>query len=189
MYSRKRLSKGKLLKRLFIFFILIILLFHVKDICRLVFPIPYKEIIFQQAQINQLDPYLLTAVIKTESNFNPKAVSPKGAVGMMQIMPETGEWAAQQSKIGNYSLERLYDPVYNINIGSWYLADLQKEFANDTTLMLAAYNGGRGNVKNWLATEIWDGQYEKVSQIPFAETQKFVQKVLWYQKIYSTLYS
>ncbi len=185
---RRRPRKGKFFKRLLLFIILIYVLFHLGDIGRMLYPLPYKDTIFYYADANDLDRFLLAAVVKTESNFDPLAVSPKGAVGLMQVMPDTGKWAAQKSGIGGYSNDRLFDPEYNISIGSWYLADLKSEFNGDVVLMLAAYNGGRGNVKKWLEKENWTGRTGNLEQVPFPETRQFVRKVIWYRKVYGYLY-
>jgi soluble lytic murein transglycosylase len=135
-----------------------------------------------------LERSLLAAVVKTESNFQSGAISPKGAIGLMQVMPDTGKWAAQKSNIGNFTTDRLFEPEYNISIGAWYLADLKREFNGELTLMLAAYNGGRGNVKKWLNDEYHNNPKQSLEKVPFPETRQFVRKVLWYRKVYGYLY-
>lgn len=157
---------------------------------KIIFPLPlsYKQIIFEQASENDLDPYLVTAVIYVESHFDDQARSASGALGLMQIMPETGEWAAAKLKLREFSVDKLYDAQTNIVIGCWYLANLRREFGNNPVLILAAYNGGRGNVKQWLEEEKWLGNHETVEQIPFPETKHYVLRVLntyqQYQRIY-----
>ncbi|MGB9826418.1 MAG: lytic transglycosylase domain-containing protein, partial [Desulfofundulus sp.] len=76
----------------------------------------------------------------------------------------------------------------NICIGTWYLADLYRTFDRDTILVLAAYNGGQGNVQKWLEQRHWTGEKSKLDQIPFAETREFVRKVLWNYQVYRYLY-
>jgi len=160
-----------------------------KTMGRLLYPFPNSKIIYYYASINNIDPYLLAAVIKTESNFNSMAESPKGARGLMQIMPETAKWVSHQMGNDNFQPYMLYEPETNIKIGSWYMHNLLKEFNGDIILMLAAYNGGRGNVKKWLAARNWTGEQHTLDQIPYRETREFIRKVLWTQKIYRYLYN
>ena len=152
------------------------------------FPIPYQSTIYHYAWINDVDPYLLAAIIKTESNFDTQAVSERGALGLMQIMPDTCSWILQQIDGQPMDIEQLYEPDTCIMLGSWYVADLSKEFDDNDVLVLAAYNGGRGNVNSWLTEYDFDGSVDELHKIPFAETRYFVQKVLFLQKIYSFLY-
>jgi len=180
--------KSKFTKKLLLLIIIVLVLFNLDNIGRILYPLPYKDTIFNYADRYGLDRSLLAAVIRTESNFRPGAVSPKGAIGLMQIMPDTGQWAAQKSGIGNFSRDRLFEPEYNISIGAWYLADLQREFNGNITLMLAAYNGGRGNVKKWLDAESQNNPSQGLEKVPFPETRQFVRKVLWYRKVYGYLY-
>lgn len=152
------------------------------------YPLKYRPILFARAQEYGIPPYLVAAVIRVESGFRPDARSSQGARGLMQIMPETGEWAARQIGLP-YSPELLDDPDYNIRLGCWYLADLQKEFAGDLVLALAAYNGGRGNVEKWLGSRQWTGEHQTLDQIPFPETRLYVSKVLRDYRRYEQIYT
>jgi soluble lytic murein transglycosylase-like protein len=105
-----------------------------------------------------VDPHLVRAVVEVESNFNPRAKSPKGATGLMQLMPTTA---------ARYHKENLYDPVKNIEAGVLYLRDLLKLFGGDTELALAGYNAGEGAVLK-----------HKRRIPPYAETQQYVPKVI-----------
>lgn len=151
------------------------------------YPFDYEPIIMAQARQNGLDPYLVAAVIRAESRFRPQATSPQGARGLMQIMPETGRWAAQQMKM-DYNPDWLYEPEYNIRIGCWYLANLLQEFGEDPVLALAAYNGGQSNVKKWLDERQWTGEHQTLDQIPFNETRHYVAVVLRDYERYRWLY-
>ncbi len=155
---------------------------------RLFYPFPYREIIVREAAVYHIDPLLVAAVIKTESNYRPNAQSVKGARGLMQIMPDTGQWIAGQMGMKSFQLEALEQPAVNIKFGCWYLANLFNEFNGDKVLVLAAYNGGRGNVKQWIADKSWTGNQASLEQIPFGETRNYVDKVLKNYRIYQKLY-
>ncbi|UNC91600.1 lytic transglycosylase domain-containing protein [Candidatus Contubernalis alkaliaceticus] len=182
----------KILKKRLVFRVLLVLVlimvFYSNCFQRLINPIQFKETIDYYSEIHQVDPLLVSAVIRVESRFNQKAVSQKGAMGLMQIMPTTGEWAAEQIGISDFESSMLLDPQFNIRLGTWYIANLQKEFQDKNPLVIAAYNGGRGNVNKWLEQKIWDGQEETIYDIPYPETREYVKKVLFnyrkYQKIY-----
>jgi soluble lytic murein transglycosylase len=152
------------------------------------YPLTYREIIFARSAEFGLSPYLVAAVIRNESGFRPDAKSSQGARGLMQIMPETGEWAAEQIGIP-YSQELLNDPDYNIRLGCWYLSELKHEFAGELVLALAAYNGGRGNVQKWLNSRQWTGEHHTLDQIPFQETRQYVSKVLRDYSRYERIYA
>jgi len=187
--SYKRKKRGFNGRRIIIAFFLILLLFNAGNIGRFVFPIPYRQVIFKEAEVTGIDGYLLAAITKTESNFNPTAVSVKGARGLMQIMPDTGKWVAGQKGMPNYNSDLLFNPEFNISIGAYYVSDLYKEYNGDTVMVLAAYNAGRGNVKKWLEEKIWIGDRNNIDQIPFPETRQFIRKVLFYQQTYRYLYN
>jgi len=154
------------------------------------YPLKYQEHIVKYSQEYGMDPYLVAAVIRVESGFSPNVVSKKGATGLMQIMPETAVWAAEQMDMKGFDASQLSAPETNIKIGTWYLSKLLEEFEGDTTLALAAYNGGRGNVREWMESGVIKESVEDT--IPFAETKDFVLKVKkaynWYKKLYGLDY-
>jgi soluble lytic murein transglycosylase len=187
--SRRRLNKKKARRRVILLLLLLLAIFNFDKILQLIYPIPYQETITFYGEFYNVDPLLIAAVIKTESNFNSKAVSERGAMGLMQIMPDTGAWVAGQMGEANYDHDILFVPETNIKFGTWYIADLAKEFGDNTVLILAAYNGGRGNVAEWLADNKLTTQASDISRIPFPETRNYVGKVLFYYKLYNRLYS
>ncbi|GAB6157277.1 lytic transglycosylase domain-containing protein [Desulfotomaculum varum] len=148
----------------------------------------HQEVIYHYAAVNKLDPLLVAAVIKTESNFNAQATSPKGARGLMQIMPDTANWISRQIGGVPVTPDQLYNPEINISLGTWYLADLLDEFNSDLVLATAAYNAGRGNVRSWLNGQYWTGEHKTIDQIPFWETRQYIRRVLWNYKVYRYLY-
>ena len=151
-----------------------------------IYPLKYEQSIIKYSAEYGVDPYLVASVIKVESNFSPKVVSKRGAIGLMQIMPKSAMWAAEQMGIDNFQVENLQNPDLNIKIGTWYLSSLLNEFDNDIILALAAYNGGQGNVAKWLAQGKM--QQQKEEEIPFSETRNFVMRVKksykWYKRLY-----
>ncbi|NLC77073.1 MAG: lytic transglycosylase domain-containing protein [Clostridia bacterium] len=154
---------------------------------RVFYPLPYRDTIFAQAEAAGVDPYLVMAVIRVESKFRPKALSVRGAKGLMQLMPETARWAAGQMG-EEYRPDLLFDVVYNTKIGCWYLASLIEEFDGNLPAALAAYNGGPNNVKQWLQEGKWNGELETVDDIPFQETRDFVRRVLKDHDTYRRIY-
>jgi soluble lytic murein transglycosylase-like protein len=131
----------------------------------------YGRLIETHARTNGLDPALVKAVVAVESAFDPLARSAKGAIGLMQVMPDTGERYGVTADARQSIDEKLRDPATNIRIGTRYLHDLLARFANDLTLALAAYNAGEGSV---------DSHDNRVP--PFAETRMFVRLV---QQVYA----
>ena len=131
---------------------------------RFVYMWPYQNEIVTYARRNDIDPLLVAAVIKNESEFKPGAVSPVGAIGMMQIMPETGR------------------------MGCWYLSELKYEFKDNLLLMMMAYNAGRGNTHGWMNANGWDYTFGDVKQIPYPESRNYVASVLYDRDEYYRLY-
>ncbi len=152
---------------------------------KLFYPLFYEKEIKTYADKNKLDPVLVAAIIHNESNFKPEAVSSRGAVGIMQIMPETGAWIAKEMGVKSFKEENLKEPAASIRMGCWYLSELKYQFENDITA-IAAYNAGRGTVESWLEEKKWDGV--TVAKIPFAETSKYVERVLADREKYRILY-
>ncbi|MDI9216395.1 lytic transglycosylase domain-containing protein [Clostridium tertium] len=153
-----------------------------------VFPYKYADYVNKYSEEYEVDPYLVLAVIKTESNFNKEAVSKRDAKGLMQIMDTTGEWAAKEIGINYFIPSMLFDPELNIKMGCWYLKNLENEFNENLDLILAAYNGGSGNVNKWLNDEEYSLDGENLDYIPFPETKKYVDKVKANYNIYKYLH-
>lgn len=155
---------------------------------KFVYPYPYQELVSEYADLYNVDSALVAGVILGESKFELSAKSHKGATGLMQLMPDTAKWIAEQLDDTQFSVEELRDPEINIRYGTWYLSSLQKEFKGNEILMLAAYNAGRGNVKHWMQQYEWTMDFSDASQIPFKETREYVIKVLRYRDGYYRLY-
>jgi len=154
---------------------------------KMIYPTKYMDIVERYAVEYGIDPYLVLAVIKAESNFNPEAKSSKGAIGLMQIQPDTGKWIAENLGIENYNEDLLYNPEVNIRFGCWYINNLNSEF-KDPVLVFAAYNAGRGNVQKWLNDKEYSDDGEKLKSIPFKETRDYVDKIIRNYHIFTRLY-
>lgn len=152
------------------------------------FPLKYENYVSEYSKDYNVDPMLVMAVMKSESNFNDNAHSKKNAKGLMQITDSTGSWIAQQLGVTDFTPEMLMDPKTNIEFACWYLDNLQEEF-HDETLVIAAYNAGRGNVQKWLKNNEYSSDGKELSYIPFPETDKYVNKVRAYKNIYNALYN
>lgn len=153
---------------------------------RLAVPYAFDELIDTYAKEHDLDKSLVAALIYQESRFQPDARSNKGATGLMQIMPDTGEWIAGRTGMA-YSRAKLIDPEYNLRMGTYYLAYLMKKYDGDETLALAAYNAGPGSVDGWLRNDSYS-KNGKLTDIPFKETREYVPKVLKMKDVYEKLY-
>ncbi|MCL2621758.1 MAG: lytic transglycosylase domain-containing protein [Firmicutes bacterium] len=145
---------------------------------QILYPVKYKNQIYAAAQVHGVQPQLIASVIRAESNFKHNAVSSKGAVGLMQIMPQTAEFVAREIGITAFTHDMLLKPEINIHIGSWYLRYLLNKF-KDTNTALYAYNAGEGNVSKWLKNP----EYAKIdttsvlTKTPFKESNAYVEKV------------
>jgi len=173
-------------------------------VLQLVYPLPYRDEIYLYSQQNGLDPLFVASIVYNESGFRPSAVSPEGAVGLMQIMPDTGRWVAEQLGFAAFDPEMLEDPATNIMIGTWYLAELKREFGGKLVLVVAAYNAGRGRVREWVerdgfdpGTQVaeitpWPGDEVIIDypleRISLAETRSYVQNVMASLVRYRQLY-
>lgn len=151
-------------------------LFSVKPVLRRFFPLGYHHVIAEEANQYDFDPFFLAALIQVESGFRPRVVSPKGATGLMQLMPGTAFWVADQLDM-EITEDDLLNPTVNIRLGSYYINHLRAKFPT-LVAALAAYNGGQGNVAQWLATNRWDGRLETIEDIPFYETRNYIRRVL-----------
>ena len=145
---------------------------------RFVYMWPYQNEIITYSQKNEIDPFLVAAIIKNESAFNRRAVSKVGALGLMQIMPDTGEWIAGQMGLGRFEAEDLYRTDVNIRMGCWYVSELKHEFKNNLVLVMIAYNAGRGQAKSWMQKNGWDYDFGSPDLIPYDDTRNYVKSVL-----------
>ncbi len=151
-------------------------------------PLTNADVIRQQAAEKHLDPALIAAVIYAETKFDPRA-SPVGAQGLMQIMPQTAEFLAHRSGATTFTTADLGMPEVNIAYGSYYLRYLLDEYRGNTTLALAAYNGGESNVNRWIADARAQGRSLTVEEIPFPETRAYVTRVLSAENRYRQKYA
>lgn len=172
----------KLQKVLVVLIILISLVIGMLRLLCFVYPNNYVLSVRKYAKMYDVPQEIVFSVIKAESNFDKRAVSKKGAVGLMQIMEPTGEWVAQKIKMVDFKKERLFEPDVNIEIGCFYLSYLLDLYKNDQTCALAAYNAGPANVDKWLDSQ------KTLDKIPFSETEEYVKKVTKNIKIYDFLY-
>jgi soluble lytic murein transglycosylase len=152
------------------------------------YPERYTQYVEQYAKESGLDPLLVYAVIKSESGFNPDAMSPQGARGLMQLTPETFDWVQTLSVSSEkFVSDDLDKPQVNIKYGTIFLSSLLQEFGGTDTA-LAAYYEGPNNVKRWLG----DGRYSKDGKtlyyIPSDVTRAYVKKVTATEKMYKKLY-
>ena len=149
---------------------------------------PFRDLVETYSNQYGVDSHLIYAVMKAESGYDPMAISRSGAKGLMQIMNKTGTWGAEECNISNYTNERLFEPDINIQIGTWYLARLIKQYEGNLQLVLAAYNAGTGNVAKWRSNTLYSSDGNVLHTIPFKETQKYIQKVSFFYKVYNVLY-
>lgn len=155
---------------------------------RFVYMWDYQQDIITYSEKNRIDPFLIAAIIKNESGFDHKAVSNVGAVGLMQIMPETGAWIAEQMGLEGYTDEQLYQSKTNIRMGCWYVGELEHEFKKNMVLLLIAYNAGRGQAKEWMEQNSWDYDFNSPEKIPYPDTREYVINVLRDRDRYYLLY-
>ncbi|MEX1186724.1 MAG: transglycosylase SLT domain-containing protein [Gemmatimonadaceae bacterium] len=154
---------------------------------RLVHPILERERIAAKARENGLDPALVAALIKQESNFNPRATSPVGARGMMQIMPPLGTRMARARGIQNWHIDSLWNPAISIDFGTQHLAELLKAYPY-LEHGLAAYNAGATPVARWRTKAGASDPEVFTERIPFVETRDYVRAVVRNRAFYRALY-
>lgn len=158
------------------------------DLQKIIYPYPHRAIIEKYAAQYGVDPLFVLAVMREESKFLPQSESNKGAKGLMQLMPSTAQYIAESIGDKVYNDDYLLDPEKNIQYGTWYLASLQKLFSNNRTLVIAAYNGGRGHVQEWIKSGQIDPNNIHEEDIPFMETRNYVGRVLNSYQKYIKLY-
>jgi soluble lytic murein transglycosylase len=152
-------------------------------------PLRHEDIIRQQAKEKGLDPALIAGVIYAESRFRDGQVSSAGALGLMQLTPETAKDIARRSGGSAFGVKDLASPQVNIAYGAYYLRYLKGRFGGNTALVLAAYNAGEGNVDKWIGAAARAERDFRVKDIPFPETRAYVTKVLGARRDYRANYA
>ncbi|MGI0494957.1 transglycosylase SLT domain-containing protein [Alkalinema pantanalense CENA528] len=150
------------------------------------YPFPYMAQIESWSRQRQLNPMLVTALIRQESRFEPQIKSSVGATGLMQVMPDTASYIASQIKLKEYKLDR---PEDNIKLGTWYLNYTHQEYSGNSMLAVASYNAGPGAVGGWLAKSKTQDADEFVEAIPYDETRGYVKAVFENYWNYLRLYN
>ncbi len=178
------MRRAKLLSALSTGFLALAFFFAV---LRLLYPVHYRETIFPLARQAGLDPYLVLALVRQESRFDPRALSLSGARGLMQLMPATADWVARKMGYQALQPEDLYRPGINLALGIWYLAYLRERFGS-VIPALAAYNAGEERVRTWMREGRWDGSYARIHALPYEETRRFLRSVLRDWRVYRLLY-
>lgn len=154
---------------------------------RLYFPVLERETLISSSKTNGLDPALVAALIRQESNFNPQATSPAGARGLMQLMPAVGQQLAAEKGIGPWNPDLLYDPAVSIRLGTAHLSTLVRKYP-ELVKALAAYNAGESRVEKWSTKKGASDPEIFTERIPFVETRDYVRAILRNRAYYQALY-
>ena len=157
-------------------------------ILKKIYKIEYSKYVYKYAEENGINPYLIFAIIKNESNFKQSIDSHMGAIGLMQLMESTAKEMANEIGEEVVVKEALYNPETNIKIGTKYFAYLKKHYKGNESLAIAAYNAGIGNVDNWIKEGIIKENGSDLENIPYKETNNHVRKILRDYRIYQKLY-
>ena len=151
------------------------------------YPLKFKEEIIKYSNKYSLDTTLVFSVVKCESSFNEKAVSDKGALGLMQITKPTANYIAKKLKVNDYDL---FNVATNLDFGCYYLSYLYKRFSHTDTVIIA-YNAGEGNVSNWLRNKNYSLDGISLDKIPFPETRLYLKEInktlSKYKKLYGNI--
>ena len=150
------------------------------------YPMPYEAALRREAAKNDFDPMFAAGLIRQESTFQADAVSPKNAIGLMQVLPKTGKLLARQLKV-RYTKNKLFEPDFNIEVGMAYIANLVRE-TGAFEYAAAAYNAGEDRIAAWKSERNYEEIPELVESIPFTETREYVQVVLRNTEVYRMIY-
>ncbi|MBI4824202.1 MAG: transglycosylase SLT domain-containing protein [Nitrospirae bacterium] len=149
----------------------------------ILYPLAYWQSIKEQSSIYGIDPLLVLSLIREESRFDPEACSQAGAIGIMQIMPETARRLADKLGIKLKGTEHIYDVELNLKLGMYYLWRLLEEFGS-ATHAIAAYNAGEHRVRQWLGKQKYQSYDEFIEDIPYQETSQYIKRILTTYYIY-----
>ena len=172
--------------------LIIIAIFRISNIQEIlgkkIYKQQYSEYVNKYAQMYDIDPLWIYAIIKVESNFNKDAKSNSGAKGLMQLMDSTATEQAKKLKIENFESNMLFDPEINIMIGTKYFDDLLSKYDENYYLAIAAYNGGIGNVDTWIEKGIISKDRSNIENVPYKETNVYVRKTINCYSMYKKIY-
>lgn len=143
---------------------------------RLAFPMPYRASLEKFAKQYNTDPYIMAALIRQESEFDPQAVSATNARGLMQVEPYTGRDLARRLKVP-YTLARLFQPDYNLQLGTYYFSSLMKQWDGNLEAVLASYNAGPSRAKQWITWGQFREPAEFIETVPITQTRDYIQAV------------
>lgn len=171
-----------------VIFLIIYLIDHIKVIQKKIYILEHKEYVEKYANENEIDPYIIFAIIKVESNFKEHVVSKSGAIGLMQLMDGTAKEVANRIHLKYEEEKTLYDPESNIRIGTKYFTELLKKYNHNMYVSLAAYNAGQGTVDKWIAEGRIKEDGSDIENIPYKETNYYVRKITKSYQMYQKLY-
>jgi soluble lytic murein transglycosylase len=154
----------------------------------MLFPRPWWQDVKRYSDDNRLDPYLVASLIRQESEFNPVAISPANAFGLMQILPSVGSKLAKGMKLRPFSNDMLLMPETNVRLGTRYFKELLDKYNGKVEYALAAYNAGTDRVQEWQSRGTYRDTAEFVESIPFTETREYVQAIMRNTNVYRRLY-
>ena len=155
---------------------------------KLAFPMPFRSSLEANSKLRDLDPYMVAALIRQESEFNPMALSRSKAYGLTQVMPATGRELSRKLGVGRFTAKMLFEPELNMRLGTYYLRLMLNQLDGKWEATLAAYNAGKSRVDNWLNYAAFEEPAEFIESIPFTETRDYVQIVIRNADVYRRLY-
>lgn len=171
---------------IFVLIVIVVILGFILSyvIGNILYPDKYSSYIEKYCNEYNVNKYLVYAIIKQESNFEPEVNSSKGAKGLMQLMDNTADFVAEKLEVSSFDV---FEPEMNINLGIKYLSYLLEKYDNEK-LAIIAYNAGEGNVDNWIDKGIINSDGTNLENIPYKETNMYLRKVLKNYEIYNKLY-
>ena len=156
---------------------------------RLAFPLPFRDSVERYSRAQDLDPFLVSALIRQESEFNPKIISHANAYGLMQLLPSTGRELARHFGVRRLSASQLLTADRNVQLGTYFFRNLMNSFGGQAELALASYNAGPGRASLWRTWGPFREQAEFIEIVPFHETRGYIQIVLRNADVYRRLYA
>ena len=186
----------KFIKAMIIIIIALAIIFVLFKIVRVqnialkkIYPTKYNEYVEKYSKENNVDKYMIYAIIKAESNFKSDVKSNSNAIGLMQLLENTAVEMSNSIKQDEITEKSLYDPEMNIKLGISYYSYLLKHYKGNNILALTAYNAGMGNVDNWIKKGVIKSDGSDIENIPYKETNNYVRKILRDYKLYVKLYN